>query len=49
LLCVYCHDNEHSRYVDNDGRTAGAGQRQASHATHRPFADLKNRLGKKGD
>ena len=19
LLCLYCHDNEHSRYVDGDG------------------------------
>ena len=23
LLCVYCHDNEHSRYIDHTGVDAG--------------------------
>jgi hypothetical protein len=44
LLCVYCHDNEHSRYVDSVGRDAGS--EAAPPATHQPFADLKSLLGK---
>lgn len=42
LLCLYCHDNEHSRYVDNAGyagATTDGGQQPA--ATHKPFADLE--------
>ncbi len=39
LLCVYCHDNEHSRYIDNAaGSATGAVQNEA--ATSKPFADL---------
>jgi 5-methylcytosine-specific restriction endonuclease McrA len=55
LLCIYCHDNEHSREIDaewlpshdtdNDKKPASA---------HTPFADLNNLLrasgkGKKND
>ncbi len=42
LLCIYCHDNEHARYLDSAGRgeTAPHGE-QESPATYRPFADLK--------
>ena len=42
LLCMYCHDSEHSRSLD-----AEAGGDTASHddedspATYNPFADLK--------
>ncbi len=44
LLCLYCHDAEHSRYLDQAGREgAGAGE-QASSATYKPFADLKSLL-----
>jgi 5-methylcytosine-specific restriction endonuclease McrA len=43
LLCVYCHDNEHSRLVDAVyGDMAPAEQEKA--ATFNPFADLANRL-----
>jgi len=46
LLCIYCHENEHAREIDEAGRTRGASADAAS--THRPFADLKARLeGKK--
>lgn len=49
LLCVYCHDNEHARYMDS--RTAGgsgdSGQRAVS--TYRPFAALNELIGKKDD
>jgi hypothetical protein len=41
LLCVYCHDNEHSRQLEAaQGHGSGGGAVQ-SPATHQPFADLK--------
>lgn len=43
LLCLYCHDNEHSRVMDEAVRGRSAGD-QTSVATHNPFADLKARL-----
>ena len=46
LLCVYCHDNEHSRYIDNvpaEGQESAA----AAPATGNPFADLKSMLARK--
>ena len=42
LLCVYCHDNEHSRYLDEewyDKATPGGEQERPS--TYRPFAGLE--------
>ena len=42
LLCLYCHDNEHSRYLDSAGRVASG--EAAPPATHQPFADLKSLL-----
>lgn len=47
LLCLYCHDNEHSRYLD---ASTGAAAGQSSVATGNPFADLKEQLsrGRKG-
>lgn len=45
LLCVYCHDNEHARHIDNAGQGADIpGKRQGSAATSQPFADLKDLL-----
>jgi 5-methylcytosine-specific restriction endonuclease McrA len=45
LLCLYCHDNEHARYLDKvtggEGRTADS---KGPEATHNPFADLKGLL-----
>jgi 5-methylcytosine-specific restriction endonuclease McrA len=45
LLCVYCHDNEHSRLTD-----AGYGEitidAEIKDATHNPFADLASMLNK---
>ena len=41
LLCIYCHDNEHSRNLVadwSDSPAPGGGPQQAS--TYRPFADL---------
>lgn len=45
LLCLYCHDNEHSRYVDtaeHSKTVAGENNRQA--ATSQPFSNLKDLL-----
>jgi 5-methylcytosine-specific restriction endonuclease McrA len=44
LLCVYCHDNEHSRYVDHTGGSALDAEVKPKAATSTPFADLKNLL-----
>lgn len=50
LLCLYCHDNEHARYLDGEA-VAGAGgsggdSRQVS---HKALAGLAELLKKKGD
>lgn len=48
LLCVYCHENEHSRYVDAAGRGAPlSGGEQEPPATYKPFAALKDLLKRK--
>jgi 5-methylcytosine-specific restriction endonuclease McrA len=42
LLCLYCHDAEHSRLLDQAGRVdGGGGGGSESTATHRPFAALE--------
>lgn len=41
LLCVYCHDNEHSRYIDYTGDSPSSGSDPVAEATSNPFADLK--------
>ncbi|MDE2406381.1 MULTISPECIES: YajD family HNH nuclease [Thermomonas] len=46
LLCVYCHDNEHSRQIDHTGVSAQAAEDKPAAATSNPFADLKSLLGK---
>jgi len=45
LLCVYCHDNEHQRQVEQ-GKGGGevGGGASGSAATHRPFAELEKLL-----
>jgi len=43
LLCVYCHDNEHSRLIDAAYGDLPSTQ-QGKAATYNPFADLANRL-----
>ena len=40
LLCVYCHDNEHSRLVDSHAAAGGAVEKTSSAATYNPFANL---------
>ncbi len=47
LLCIYCHDNEHSRYIDNVG-TRDRPTKTTS-ASHNPFANLADMLKKSDD
>ena len=49
LLCLYCHDNEHARYLDGEstGNTDVSGKDGAT-VTHNPLAALGELL-KKGD
>jgi len=48
LLCIYCHDNEHSRGLDQD-RSGGLSPdtEKGPAATYKPFAGLKDLLNKK--
>ncbi|OED35628.1 HNH endonuclease [Chromatiales bacterium (ex Bugula neritina AB1)] len=46
LLCVFCHDNEHQRFVEQI--TYGE-DKTGPVATHNPFADLKSMLNKGDD
>jgi hypothetical protein len=45
-LCLYCHDNEHSRYEETRFGRAKTSQTSTPEATHNPFADLKSLLNK---
>jgi 5-methylcytosine-specific restriction endonuclease McrA len=42
LLCIYCHENEHARQLDN----AGGAPNRVAPATHQPFAGLQGLLKK---
>jgi hypothetical protein len=45
LLCIYCHDNEHSRHLDQEWcDTAPPEGVQQPTALDSPFADLKDLL-----
>jgi len=49
LLCIYCHDNEHSRGLEAEWQNApdsATGERPA--ATHTPFAGLVKLLPASG-
>jgi len=56
LLCVYCHDNEHSRELEAAAGAAAGGAAgdatssgvAAPNATHKPFADLEKLLKRGG-
>ena len=45
LLCTYCHENEHSKVKDSQGRSDSG--ITVSAATFNPFADLKTMLASK--
>ena len=44
LLCLYCHDNEHSRLVEAGYGNNAEGKTEAE--THNPFAGLRDLLKK---
>jgi 5-methylcytosine-specific restriction endonuclease McrA len=46
LLCLYCHDNEHQKYLDEEsfGKTSGSEEKPS---TYRPFAGLDDLLKNK--
>ena len=47
LLCLFCHDNEHQRYIENaDQGPATSESGKNSQASHNPFANLKDMLKK---
>ena len=47
LLCLFCHDNEHQRYLENSGNNPASSEtNKKSQASHNPFADLKDMLKK---
>jgi 5-methylcytosine-specific restriction endonuclease McrA len=52
LLCIYCHDHEHSKYLEEElyGQERSGGDKEPS-ATYRPFegldAMLKDKKAKK--
>jgi 5-methylcytosine-specific restriction endonuclease McrA len=49
LLCIYCHDNEHSRSLDAEWLpTQDSDKEKQSAATHTPFADLTKLLRASG-
>lgn len=45
LLCIYCHDNEHSRLLDAEGIAAETpGSEEVLTGIHKPFANLDKLL-----
>ncbi|MBI3917076.1 MAG: HNH endonuclease, partial [Betaproteobacteria bacterium] len=44
LLCTYCHENEHRRYLDHAGSGGDGSAADGSRATHQPFAGLAGLL-----
>lgn len=44
LLCLYCHDNEHARYISAE--SSSKGEAKSKGATHNPFADLAKMMKK---
>ena len=48
LLCVYCHDYEHTKYIDEELYSSErAAERSEPPATYKPFADLADLLKQK--
>ena len=43
-LCIYCHDNEHSRYLDHTAGAVGETGVKLAGATQKPFSNLKDLL-----
>jgi hypothetical protein len=49
-LCLYCHDNEHRRYLDHEeGGGIEVGDKKPDAITHKPFAGLADLLKDRDD
>ncbi len=48
-LCLYCHDNEHQKYIDHVRGYDGLAQTKQEAASHQPFAGLAELLKKESD
>lgn len=46
LLCVYCHDHEHTRGIQEERSAEPAPESRGDNLSHSPFADLAARLHK---
>lgn len=46
LLCIYCHDHEHSKYGDMQYHGNTTAKKEAVSSTYNPFADLQKLLDK---
>ena len=45
LLCLYCHDNEHSSYLDQEWyEDETPGDKEETSSKYKPFADLASLL-----
>jgi 5-methylcytosine-specific restriction endonuclease McrA len=47
LLCVYCHDNEHARELEAQGRDAAPAGQSSPGAKWQPFAGLAGLMERK--
>lgn len=48
LLCLYCHDHEHMKYLDAESsRVSASNELEREHGTSKPFAGLRDMLDKK--
>ncbi len=48
-LCLYCHDNEHQRHLEQVRGYTGTAESPKQSATHNPFAGLADLLNKQSD
>jgi len=49
-LCIYCHDNEHSRLLDHEASGGiEAGDKKKAAMSHKPFAALAELMKKTSD
>ncbi|MEA2109453.1 MAG: YajD family HNH nuclease [Pseudomonadota bacterium] len=49
LLCIYCHDQEHTKYLEENqyGSNNATAGNESSSSTFKPFANLENLFKKK--
>ena len=48
LLCIYCHDEEHTKF-ENFIRYGDTAESEVTTATYNPFADLKEKMKAQGN